>query len=47
MPEHTARNDGIARVLAAGQSWGALQRATGCGRATILKIAKRMDEAGA
>jgi DNA invertase Pin-like site-specific DNA recombinase len=40
-PEDTERNDGIARMIAAGQSWGAIQRATGCSRATIAKIAKR------
>jgi DNA invertase Pin-like site-specific DNA recombinase len=42
-PEDTERNDGIARLLAAGESWSAIQRATGCSRATILKIAKRTD----
>lgn len=40
-PEDTERNDGIARMITAGQSWGAIQRATGCSRATIAKIAKR------
>lgn len=40
-PEDTDRNDGIARLLAAGQSWGSIQKATGCSRATIAKIAKR------
>jgi DNA invertase Pin-like site-specific DNA recombinase len=40
-PEDIQRNDGIARLLEAGQSWGAIQRATGCSRATIAKIAKR------
>lgn len=43
-PEDTERNDGIARLLAAGQSWSAIQRATGCSRATIAKIAKRQEE---
>ena len=38
-------NDGIGRMLAVGQSWGAIQRATGCSRATIAKIAKRLKEA--
>jgi DNA invertase Pin-like site-specific DNA recombinase len=36
-----ARNDGIARMIAAGQSWSSIQAATGCGRGTIAKIAKR------
>jgi DNA invertase Pin-like site-specific DNA recombinase len=40
-PEDTGRNEGIAGMLTAGQSWGAIQRATGCSRATIAKIAKR------
>jgi DNA invertase Pin-like site-specific DNA recombinase len=40
-PEDTDRNDGIARMLAAGQSWGTIQGFTGCSRATIAKIAKR------
>ncbi|MGY4306260.1 DNA invertase Pin-like site-specific DNA recombinase [Bradyrhizobium sp. USDA 4369] len=43
-PEDTERNDGIARLLATGQSWSAIQRATGCSRATIAKIAKRQEE---
>ena len=40
-PENTARNDGIARMIASGQTWGSIQRATGCSRATIAKLAKR------
>ena len=40
-PEDTERNDGIARMIASGQTWGEIQRATGCSRATIAKIAKR------
>lgn len=40
-PEDAERNDGIARMIAAGQSWNSIQAATGCGRATIAKIAKR------
>lgn len=46
-PEDTERNDGIARLLVAGQSWSAIQRATGCSRATILKIAKRIAQEAA
>lgn len=44
-PEDAERNDGIARMLAAQQSWGSIQSVTGCSRATIAKIAKRMKEA--
>ena len=44
-PEDAERNDGIGRMLAVGQSWGAIQRATGCSRATIAKIAKRLKQA--
>lgn len=44
-PEDTDRNAGIASMLAAGQSWGAIQRATGCSRATIAKVAKRLQPA--
>jgi DNA invertase Pin-like site-specific DNA recombinase len=44
-PEDTERNDGIARMLTAGQSWGSIQSATGCSRATIAKIAKRLKPA--
>ena len=40
-PEDAGRNDGIARMIAAKQSWSSIQAATGCSRATISKIAKR------
>jgi DNA invertase Pin-like site-specific DNA recombinase len=40
--EDLARNAGIAQMLAAGQSWSSIQDATGCGRATVAKIAKRL-----
>src|SRR6267154_2101251 len=33
--EDTARNGGIAHMLAAGQSWRSIQAATGCSRTTI------------
>jgi DNA invertase Pin-like site-specific DNA recombinase len=46
-PEDAERNDGIARMLDAGQSWGSIQRATGCSRATIAKIAKRFKQQAA
>ena len=41
-PEDTRRNDGIACMLRSSQSWGSIQDATGCSRATIAKIAKRI-----
>ena len=36
---------GIARMITAGQSWNSIQAATGCSRATIAKIAKRVKAA--
>jgi len=44
-PEDVDRNAGIARMLAGGQSWGSIQSVTGCSRATIAKIAKRLKQA--
>jgi DNA-binding NarL/FixJ family response regulator len=44
-PEDTERNDAIARMLAAGQSWTTIQNTTGCSRATVLKIARRIKQA--
>ena len=44
-PEDTDRNNGIASMLAAGQSWGTIQSITGCSRATISEIAKRLRNA--
>jgi DNA invertase Pin-like site-specific DNA recombinase len=44
-PEDTERNAGIVRMIAAGQSWGSIQAATGCSRATIAKLAKRLKAA--
>jgi DNA invertase Pin-like site-specific DNA recombinase len=35
------RNAGIAAMLRAGGSWTAVQKAFGCSRATVAKIAKR------
>jgi DNA invertase Pin-like site-specific DNA recombinase len=40
-PEDTERNDAIAAMIIAKQSWNTIQSATGCSRATIAKIAKR------
>jgi DNA invertase Pin-like site-specific DNA recombinase len=43
--EDVERNNGIASMIAAGQSWSSIQAATGCSRATIAKIAKRAKNA--
>jgi DNA invertase Pin-like site-specific DNA recombinase len=43
--EDTERNAGIAKMIAAKQSWSSIQAARGCSRATIAKIAKRAKEA--
>jgi DNA invertase Pin-like site-specific DNA recombinase len=42
--ENVARNDGIAAMLRSGASWSQIQAATGCSRATILKIARRAGD---
>jgi len=42
-PEDAARNAGIAAMLKGYVSWSNIQAATGCSRATIAKIAKRVD----
>ena len=39
--EDVDRNAGIAAMLRDGMSWTKIQDATGCGRATVAKIAKR------
>ncbi len=43
--ENTARNDGIAAMLRSSASWSTIQAATGCSRATVAKIAKRLAPA--
>ena len=43
--EDVERNAGIAQMIAAKQSWSSIQAATGCSRATISKIAKRLKAA--
>jgi len=42
--EDKARNDGIASMLRGGSSWSMVQSATGCSRATVAKIAKRIAQ---
>jgi DNA invertase Pin-like site-specific DNA recombinase len=41
-PENKRRNARIAAMLAAGTSYSDVQEATGCSRATVAKIAKRV-----
>ena len=41
-PEDTERNAGIASLLAEGRSWSFIQDITGCSRATVAKVAKRV-----
>jgi DNA invertase Pin-like site-specific DNA recombinase len=41
-PENVKRNKRIAAMLAAGTSYSAVQAATGCSRATVAKLAKRV-----
>jgi DNA invertase Pin-like site-specific DNA recombinase len=41
-PENLERNAGISAMLRGGASWSAIQRATGCSRATINKVSRRM-----
>ena len=42
--ENIDRNEGIAAMLRDGRSDSQIQAATGCGRATVAKIAKREAE---
>jgi len=44
-PENTKRNAKIAAMLKAGASYSAVQEATGCGRAHVAKVAKRVRKA--
>ena len=44
-PEDIERNDTIAKLLSAKQSWSFIQEATGCSRATVAKVAKRIAAA--
>jgi DNA invertase Pin-like site-specific DNA recombinase len=43
-PEDKKRNDGITSMLRSGASWSQIQAATGCGRATIHRLNKRLRE---
>lgn len=42
--EDLKRNAGISDMLRAGASWSSIQAATGCSRATIAKLAKRLRD---
>jgi DNA invertase Pin-like site-specific DNA recombinase len=42
-PEDIDRNAGIASMLRDGMSWSKIQAATGCSRATVAKVAKRIN----
>jgi DNA invertase Pin-like site-specific DNA recombinase len=42
-PEDVGRNAGIASMLRDGMSWSKIQAAIGCSRATVAKIAKRIN----
>ena len=42
-PEDIARNAGIVSMLQAGASWSKIQATTGCSRATIAKLTKRVE----
>jgi len=44
-PEDTKRHASIAAMLGKGLSWSEIQNATGCGRATVSKVAAKMREA--
>lgn len=41
-PEDAKRNAGIMQMLTSGMTWSAIQAATGCSRATVAKIKKRL-----
>jgi len=43
--ENKARNEGIAAMLRRGASWQQVQDATGCSKATVAKIRKRINAA--
>jgi DNA invertase Pin-like site-specific DNA recombinase len=43
-PENTERNAAILAMLKAGQSWSTIQKATGCGRATLARLRARLAE---
>ncbi|NMA98364.1 MAG: recombinase family protein [Phyllobacteriaceae bacterium] len=46
-PENTKRNSAIVEMLKAKQSWSTIQKATGCSRSTLARLAKRVPETAA
>jgi DNA invertase Pin-like site-specific DNA recombinase len=42
-PENVERNAAILAMLKAGQSWSNIQKATGCGKATLARLRARLD----
>jgi DNA invertase Pin-like site-specific DNA recombinase len=45
-PKDSNRLAGIAAMLAGGSSWSTIQKATGCSRATVAKVARRAQASG-
>src|SRR5208282_5782390 len=45
-PRASHRLAGIAAMLAGGASWSTVQKATGCSRATVAKVARRAQASG-
>lgn len=43
--EDAERNEAIVAMLAKGQSWSSIQKATGCSRSTLSRLAKRVPRA--
>lgn len=43
-PEDTERNEAIMGMLASGQSWSSIVKATGASRSTLSRLAKRLNE---
>ena len=44
-PEDVERNKAIAEMLRGGQSWSSVNKATGCSRSTLSKLAMRASAA--
>ncbi|OCP20979.1 MULTISPECIES: recombinase family protein [unclassified Ensifer] len=43
-PEDAARNAAIVQMLASGQSWNSIIKATRCSRSTLSRLAKRVEQ---
>lgn len=46
-PENSKRNSAIVEMLKSKQSWSTIQKATGCSRSTLSRLAKRLADATA